>query len=323
MPERRAPHYPLLFEVPTMSASLVSSQVSALPPAKQTSHMTLDRDLLMSHLNARACWVNHKLADHPLFDMKRLLQLAKYLPDKYVRINNGRSKVDATPDQIPGRSLSVEESFERLAETDTRIMLKKIELEPNYQELLHTCIDEIAALGHPSMQGIWSRIGYVFISAPNQTTPYHMDPEINFLLQVRGNKTFFVLPGDDRSILSEEALELFYSGRHHSLAFDEAWRSKAVPFDMAPGAGVHIPVTHPHWVTTPNEISISFALTLQTHETQRRGMIYGCNDRMRKWGITPTPFGASTVRDFLKYHAFRTVSGIKAWLPGSKHSAAH
>lgn len=304
-----------------MSATLVSSQILPFDRLARTEHMILDRDLLMKNLNTRACWVHHKLADHPLFDMKRLLELAKFLPDHYVRINNGKSEVATTPDQIPGRTLSIEESFERLAETDTRIMLKKIELEPNYRQLLNDCIDEIVALGHPSMQGIWYRVGYVFISAPNQTTPYHMDPEINFLLQIRGNKTFFVLDGNDRSILSEEALELFYSGRHHSLAFDEAWRAKAVPFEMAPGAGVHIPVTHPHWVTTTNEISISFALTVQTHETQRRGMIYGANDRLRQWGLTPTPFGGDDVQDFVKYHAFRMVSTAKGWLPGKRQDA--
>jgi hypothetical protein len=92
---------------------------------------------------------------------------------------------------------------------------------------------------------------------------------------------------------------------------------------MAPGSGVHIPVTHPHWVTTPNEISISFALTLQTHETQRRGTIYSCNDRLRQWGITPTPFGASPTRDLVKQHAFRVVSGIKEWLHGKQHGGIH
>ncbi|HZZ80407.1 MAG TPA: hypothetical protein VFE62_18030 [Gemmataceae bacterium] len=307
-----------------MTVSLVSTD-SAMSPTSSpmTAHMVLDRELLMANLNTRACWVRHNLANHPLFEMSRLLQLAKYLPDKYVRINNGRSEVATTPDQIPGRKLSIEESFERMAETDTRIMLKKIELEPAYQRLLHECIDEIVALGHPSMQGIWYRVGYVFISAPNQTTPYHMDPEINFLLQVRGNKTFFVLNGEDRSILSEEALELFFSGRHHSLAFDESWRGKAVAFEMAPGTGVHIPVTHPHWVTTPNEISISLALTVQTHETQRRGMIYGFNDRLRHWGITPTPFGQSATGDWLKYHAFRAMSAAKSILQGKKQDTAH
>jgi hypothetical protein len=304
-----------------MSPSLVSSPPPALAGNPAPAHLVLDRAELHANLNRRACWVRHQLCDHPLFDMKRLLALAKYLPDKYVRINNGFAPVHATPDQIPGRSLSIEESFERLAETDTRIMLKKIELEPDYRALVHACIDEIVALGHPSMQGIWYRVGYVFISAPNQTTPYHMDPEINFLLQIRGNKTFFVLPGDDRSILSEEALEEFYSGRHHSLEFDDAWREKAVPFDMAPGSGVHIPVTHPHWVTTPNEVSISLALTVQTHETQRRGMIYAVNDRLRQWGVLPTPFGQSPLRDLVKYHGFRFTSGVKAWWSGSEHAA--
>jgi hypothetical protein len=307
-----------------MSFSLVNDQPSGRPSSSpKTNHLTLDRDAMQAHLNTRACWVHHRLYDHPLFEMKRLLQLAKWLPEKYVRINNGLSAVHATPDQIPGRSLSIEESFDRLAETNTRIMLKKIELEPEYRELLYSCIAEIEATGHPAMRGVWYRVGYVFISAPNQVTPYHMDPEINFLLQIRGNKTFFVLPGDDRSILSEEALELFYSGRHHSLAFNEDWRGKAVPFEMAPGAGVHIPVTHPHWVTTPNEVSISFALTVQTHETQRRGMIYAFNNRLRHWGVTPTPFGYSAVRDYLKYQTHRCISSVKSWLPGSRHPAAH
>jgi hypothetical protein len=307
-----------------MSLSLVNDQASALASgSRKTNYLRLDRDLLLADLNTRACWVHHTLSDHPLFDMKRLLQLAKTLPEKYVRINNGFSPVHATPDQIPGRSLSIKESFDRLAETDTRIMLKQIERDPEYRELLHACIAEIAATGHASMRGIWYRVGYVFISAPNQITPYHMDPEINFLLQIRGNKTFFVLSGDDRSILSEEALELFYSGRHHSLAFNEAWRAKAVPFDMAPGAGVHIPVTHPHWVTTPNEVSISFALTVQTRQTQRRGMIYAFNHHLRRWGVTPSPTGRSGVRDYLKYQTYRCLSSIKSWLPGRRSCEAH
>src|SRR5262249_32320822 len=141
-----------------------------------------------------------------------------------------------------------------------------------------------------------------------------------FLLQIRGNKTFFVLPGGDRTILSEESLENFYSGRRRALEFDDDWRAGATPFDMEPGMGVHIPVTHPHWVMTSNEVSISVALAVQTHETQRRGMIYGCNDRLRRWGLRPTPVGQAPLRDFLKYHAFRLIDGISGWLPGIKQA---
>jgi hypothetical protein len=47
-------------------------------------------------------------------------------------------------------------------------------------------------------------------------------------------------------------------------------------------------------------------------------MIYGCNDHLRRRGVTPTPFGQAPLRDALKYHAFRTVSTVKSLLTGSK-----
>jgi hypothetical protein len=143
--------------------------------------------------------------------------------------------VNVTPDQIPGTGLSIEESLKRLEDSDTRIMLKTIELHPEYRDLLHTCLGELEVLGRPCTRGIWAREGYVFISAPNMVTPYYMDPEINSLLQIRGRKAFYVLPGDDRSILSEQAIELFYTGLHHSLTFKEEARERAAVFDMAPG----------------------------------------------------------------------------------------
>ena len=48
-------------------------------------------------------------------------------------------------------------------------------------------------------------------------------------------------------------------------------------FDMGPGDGVHIPVNHPHWVTTGNEVTILFAVTFQTKETKRRGTVHAAN----------------------------------------------
>ena len=230
---------------------------------------------------------------------------------------NAHAGADSEDRPVDGRELS------RIEETNTRIMLKKIELEPEYRDLLHACLGEIEALGHPCTRRIWAREGYVFISAPNQITPYHMDPEINFLLQIRGQKTFYVLPGDDRSILSEEDIENILHGEvtDHSLPFQEEWHGKAVPFEMEPGSGVHIPVNHPHWVSTSNEVTISFALTLQTAETQRRGIVYSCNHFLRRRGFKPTPFGQSSWRDFVKYQGFHLYQGMKSLLPDRRQPA--
>lgn len=282
----------------------------------------LDHEMFLARFNTRACFVQHRLVDHPLLELPRLLELAQWLPPKYVRINSGNLPVSATPDQIPKSTLSAEEAFRTIGESDTRIMLKKIELHPEYRDLLHACIAELEALGHPCTRSIWAREGYVFISAPNMITPYHMDPEVNFLLQVRGHKTFHILPGEDRSILSEQDIERFYSGKHKALPFQETWMSRANSFDMPPGTGVHIPVNHPHWVTTSNEVTISFAVTFQTAETRRRGTVYAVNHYLRRLGLNPAPYGRSAVRDLLKYQGYRLWSGFRSCLshrPASEH----
>jgi hypothetical protein len=285
--------------------------------------LDLDRDAFFPNLNARACFVRHRLTEHALFALPRLLVLARQLPPKYVRINSGAVAVGARPDEIPGTGLSTDDSFRRIAETNTRIMLKHIELDPAYRDLLHACIGEIEALGHPAMKAIQSRVGYVFISAPNQVTPYHMDPEINFLLQVRGRKTFHVLSGDDRSVLSEEDIELFYSGLHDALPFMETLKCRATPFEMAPGDGVHIPVNHPHWVTTNTEVTISFALTVETAGTKRRGVVHAVNHLLRRCGRKPTPFGQSALRDSLKFNGYRLWQSLRRLVPGKRTPAAH
>jgi Cupin-like domain len=306
----------------TPLATAACQRVSSLS-CPSGPYLTIDRDVFWPRFNARSCFVHHQLCDHPLLAVPRLLELARWLPSRYVRINSGNVPVNATPDQIPGTGLSLEASFERLEDSDTRIMLKKIELHPEYRDLLHTCLGELEALGHPATRGIRSREGYVFLSAPNMITPYHMDPEINFLLQIRGRKVFYVLPGDDRSILSEQDIELFYTGKHHSLTFKEEAKQRAAVFDMAPGDGVHIPVNHPHWVTTGNEVTISFALTLQTSETHRRGTIYAANHYLRRCGLKPTPFGHSAVRDFLKHQSYRLWRALKFCLPHRRRTLAH
>jgi hypothetical protein len=307
-----------------MSTTLSTASPSTLSQVRPSGpFLTLDRDDILPKLNARACWMRHQLADHPLFQLPRLLELAKALPAKYVRINSGAVPVYATPDQIPGTGLSLEESFQRLENSDTRIMLKAIDRDPEYRDLLYACIAEIEATGHPCMRDISSRVGYIFISAPNMTTPYHMDPEINFLLQIRGRKTFFILPGDDRSILSEEDIELFYAGLHDSLPFKEEAKPLATPFEMGPGDGVHVPVNHPHWVTTNQEVTISFALTLETAETHRRGAIYAINHFLRRRGLQPKPFGHSPLRDSLKHQGYGLWRSVRSLFPGRRLAQDH
>src|SRR5262245_15443945 len=97
-----------------MSVSIASSQPPDEKQAKTLGkHLLIDPQDFLPCFNARACFVHHRLQNHPLFAMPRLLELAQWLPRRYVRINSGNVPICATPDQIPGTGQSIEESFER------------------------------------------------------------------------------------------------------------------------------------------------------------------------------------------------------------------
>jgi hypothetical protein len=293
------------------------------PSQEEEPLLLMDRAEFLPRFNAQACFVRHRLADHPLFTLPRLLELAQWLPPEHVFIDSGKIPGKAAAEHIPGADLSVEENFRRLVAGDLRIMLKKIELHPEYRDLLHRCLAEVESLGHPCTRGVWAREGYVLISPPHRVIPYHIDPEINFVLQVHGREVYQVLPGDDRAILSEEEIERFYAGRPQPVTFREEARPRAALFELAPGNGIHLPVNHPHWVTIGDEVTISFALLLQTAGTKRRGTIYAVNHGLRRAGLKPVPFGRSAVRDFLKYQSFRLWRGLQWCLPWRRSGSAH
>lgn len=258
--------------------------------------------------------VRHHLADHPLFQMDCLMQLARTLPEHRVEYNAGDLSVDMDPTRTPRNGLSAEETIARIAECRSWLVLKNVELDREYHDLLYRCLQEVEGLGHADARQIDHREGFVFVSSPGAVTPYHIDPEWNFLLQVRGQKLIHVFPSDDREILSEEALERFYSGAHRNLHFEDAWQAKAEPFELNPGDGVHVPVTAPHWVKNGPEVSISFSITFQTRVSERRGIQYRVNHGLRARGWKPTPVGQSPWRDNVKYFSYRVLRRLRrAW----------
>ena len=136
-------------------------------------------------------------------------------------------------------------------------------------------------------------------------TPYHMDPEENFLLQARGTKTISVLPPEDPRALSTEELEGFHGGAHRNLVFRERYRALATAFELAPGRGVHVPVTAPHWVQNGPGVSISFSITLRTRDSIRRAHAHRANGMLRRMGFDPGPVGSSIFADELKHFLLR------------------
>ncbi len=278
---------------------------------KQSLWLDIDETRFRENFNRQAFFIRHHLVGHPMFELARLIELAKKLPAEFVEYNAGALPVNQDPTLTPKNGLSIEETIRRIEECDSWMVLKYVETDREYKNLLDDCLDEIKQCSEPMAPGMTKREGFIFITSPGSVTPYHMDPEYNFLLQIRGNKTMSVWNPADRTVLSEEALEEYLSGGHRNLVYKDDYQQKASEFELTPGTGLHVPVTAPHWVKNGDAVSISFSIAFRTPTSDRRNIIYATNAYLRKRGLAPTRFGNSSWRDELKFNSYRAVRRIK------------
>ena len=286
-------------------------------PATADRFLDIDPETFRTHFNRKPFLFRHNLSDHPLFRLPRLAELARTLPPGIVEYNAGNIPV-SLPDweNTPYTGLSAEETVRRIEECGSWMVLKRAEADPECLDVLNRCLDEIEPLSQPIEPGMCEREAAIFVTSPASITPYHMDHEINFLLQIRGSKTISVFSASDREVLSEQELEKHFSGPaiHRNMVFQERYQERATVFELTPGYGIHIPTTDPHWIKNGARVSISFSNGFKTHASLRRGMIYNLNGRLRKMGLHPAPYGRGALRDTMKLQLVRALNRAHKWL---------
>lgn len=276
--------------------------------AAPSNLLEIEAGTFRENFNRQPFLIRHHLADHPLFTLPRLIELSRRLPADCVRSNAGNISVNQGLYGGPSTGLSVEEMLRRIEECSAWLVLKFVEQDAEYNELLNGCLDEIQTLADPFDPGMYARAGFIFVSSPASVTPYHLDPEYNFLLQVRGTKTVNMFDVTDRSIMSDQELEQYFTNTaKYNLSFKDEYQPKAKVFELEPGLGLHFPVTAPHWVKNGSEVSVSFSITFRTPRADQRERIYDLNGRLRRIGLKPTPYGQSAGRDTAKLYASRAI----------------
>lgn len=290
-----------------MSSPRLSPSPTAAASPEQTRGPRLDihSEVFRRDFNRKPFIVGHHLVDHPLLTLPSLIELSKRLPESNVRYNRADIQVNQAVYSAPKTGLSIQETIRQIEECGSWMVLRFVEQDPEYRALVDQCLDEIQLFSDPIMPGMFKREGFVFITSPGGVTPFHMDPEYNFLLQIRGKKKASLLNVSDRSIVSEELLEKFLSGDEYKHEFKNEYPDKAFSFDLEPGEGLHFPLNWPHWVKNGNEVSISFSITFRNHESERREIVYKVNNYLRKRAINPRPYGQSRIIDSAKSYAFR------------------
>lgn len=256
--------------------------------------------------------LRHDFHRHPLLQVDALAQLARELmPRHQCRfVHPGMTQdskffhVDAPVD---GRDIDA--VFERIEEPGSWIALYNIEAVPRYRALLAEIMDTVRATVEREQPGIFNVTGFVFMSAPPSVTPFHIDRENNFWLQLHGRKVLSVWDADDRVAVPAEAVEDFIV-RHTSkdVRLTDAARATEHTFDSGPGDGVYFPTTSPHmtrsdsgWTTPGNGVSISLGVTFYTSHTRRLARVHQVNRACRKYlHMSPRYPGVSTRTDGIK-----------------------
>jgi Cupin-like domain len=254
--------------------------------------------------------IHHRLAGHPLLTLPRIAQLASELPRDRIEYNSGKVAISQDPDAILHVDLDPVDVVRRIETSGAWMVLKRVETSPEYRALLEDTLLSVArARGFNSVldAGFEQIEGFVFVSSPNSTTPFHLDSEDNFFVHIHGEKFFTIFDNSDRSIVPDDEIERSMT-KHRNLRYDDSFAPRGIEFHLFAGDGCYVPYQWPHWVRTADSYSISIAITWKTREVRRRNDLHFFNSMLRGIGWPQQPPGTQPVLDALKLAFYRTVT---------------
>lgn len=268
---------------------------------------------------------SHSLADHPLFKLPRLIELAKATQEQRpheLHYDSGAKDIGQRWDETPTLAESVDQTIRAIEDRQAWIILKRCERDPDYKALLNSCMGQILRLTGPELEKIVDfKEVIIFVTSPKRLTTYHIDSECNFILQISGKKMIYVFDKDDRDILPEEEIERFWTVDTNSARYKPQFQDRAFPFELQPGNGIHIPIGCPHWLQNDNNISITVSINFHFINAERRD-IYRVNYYLRKLGLHPSPPFMFPARDAAKrtvIGAMRRTAQLPKMLIGARH----
>jgi hypothetical protein len=251
-----------------------SSHVSELVARSQrqpSPWLLFDPHEFATAYNARPFAVKHRLAAHPLFELDPLAALCRRLPREQVHYRFGVVPPDTEFDSSLHRyrgDLTLDDAIDHLESKQAYIAIYNAETDSQYGPVIEGLLGEIAGQTERVEPGLNWYSTYIFISARDSVTPYHMDREMNFPLQIRGTKTVQLWDPHDDEIMSPAQRDRLLAERGEPRpTYDPAFQRKAMTFELAPGLGVHHPFIAPHLVRTGRELSISLAITFRTRRS--------------------------------------------------------
>ena len=253
--------------------------------------------------------LKHTLANHSLFTLPRLIELAKSQPRDAIEYNSGKVAVGVKPEDVPKLDMSVVDVIKSIEKANAWMVIKFVENDPEYRALLEAFVREANETAGRKPSDYSDLQGFIFVSSAKATTPFHVDWEENILIQIKGDKFVRTFDNSDYGLVSEEALEISPS-KHRNQIYAEDHEARATLHTLKPGDAVHMPYTIPHWVSTGDSYSISMAMTWKTPEVVRLNKIRLMNGTLRRYGMAQRPPGVSPAMDAAKVFMHDTARAV-------------
>lgn len=249
---------------------------------------------------ARFAPITHDFAQHPALTMPALRALAlrlaatgqcRFIPPDATQT----SAFDHQP--APANGAGIDEVFDQIAKPGAWIALYNIESDPQYKRFLSEVRTAFDPLLRAEQSGVFNVGGFVFISCAPSITPFHIDRENNFWLQIRGEKTISVWAADDPSVIHPATAEKFILNRDLAdvRLTDEINRYRH-DFQMQPGQGLFFPSLTPHMTRCDpppsdqlTEPSISIGVVFYSDQTRHQAQAMAFNRLLRRAGLNPAP----------------------------------
>lgn len=271
--------------------------------------------------------IHHNFHEHPLMQLPALAKLAKDLTPtrqcRFIRPGSGQASEFHHDSEDPeGRG--IDEVFRRIEEPGSWVALYNVETHPIYREFLAEVTASVRTLVDAQQPGMFCVGGFIFISAPPSVTPFHIDRENNFWLQVRGRKTMNVWDHFDRHVVPQYAVEDFivYAGLE-DVRLKDGFRERSHEFDVGPGDGVYFPSTSPHmtrsdpgWARPGDGVSVSIGVVFYSKVTRLAANVHMWNRFIRRLGFKPDEPDQSVWLDRVKYPLGRAMVWFKKTFRG-------
>lgn len=254
--------------------------------------------------------IRHDFHNHGLMQLPRLAQLARDLmPSRQCRFAARPLTQTSEFHHVsrPPEGLGLDEVLERMAEPGSWMALYNVQTDPVYADFLRQVLAGAQPLLAAEGAEVLHVTGFIFLSAAPAFTPFHIDRENNFWLQIRGRKILTAFDHRDRVLVPAARVEDFIvHGSLDGVTLSEAGRARGRVFEVGPGDGVYFPSTTPHMTETPVAVggapnmSISIGVNFYTDRTRHQARVHQCNRVLRGFGFQPAEPGVSAWRDSWK-----------------------